>query len=169
MRPLKAFQIMADISRFYSLYHPHFPILPDFDVFAQAYDRCPLLFWAIIAISSKYSSRFSDLYLPLSVSVPRLAANLDVAASQALETVQALLILCWWPFPFQATINDPAWTYCGIATHRALQFGIHRAQHHSDYFYDKYIDDRTVIVYQKTWLACYITNQMYVALTIHCN
>jgi hypothetical protein len=131
-------------------------------VFAKSYDRCPLLLWTISAIGSKYSPQFSHIYVPLSFSVPRLVADLNIAASGALETVQALLILCWWPFPFRAVVNDPAWTYCGIATHRALQFGVHRARHHSDFFYDRHLDEDAIIVHQKTWLGCYITTQMYV-------
>lgn len=120
-----------------------------------------------MAIGSKYSTSSSNIYLSLSVSVPRLAGDLNAAASQSLETTQALLLLCWWPFPFQATINDPSWTYCGLATHRALQFGIHRGQNHSDFFYHGNTDVAVSVVHQKTWLGCYITNQMCVLPTRH--
>jgi hypothetical protein len=156
----QAVRSIANRYRYYSHYHPLFPILPDIASFAKTYDKCLLLFWTIMAIGSKRSPSSLNLYLPLSVSVPRLAADLNTTASQSLETIQALLILCWWPFPFQATINDPSWTYCGLATHRALQFGIHRGRNHSDFVYNSKIDDATSFVYQKTWLGCYITNQM---------
>jgi hypothetical protein len=141
----QAVRSIANRYRYYSHYHPLFPILPDIASFAKTYDKCLLLFWTIMAIGSKRSPSSLNLYLPLSVSVPRLAADLNTTASQSLETIQALLILCWWPFPFQAT---------------TLQFGIHRGRNHSDFVYNSKIDDATSFVYQKTWLGCYITNQM---------
>lgn len=153
-------EIMVLVGRYYSEYHHHFPILSDITTFSKSYDCCPLLFWTIIAIASKYSPRFSTLYLPLSSLVPRLVVDINIPANRSLNTIQALLLLCWWPFPFQATINDPSWTYCGLACHRALQIGIHRALYHSDFFYDGKLEQNAITERHRTWLGCYITNQI---------
>jgi hypothetical protein len=113
----------------------------------------------MIALGAKGSTQHANLYPSLSQSVPHLASDIGTYIVQPLATVQALLILCWWPFPFQASITNPSWAYCGLATHLALQFGFHRPYNCSDFVYQAVLDTESLIERQKTWLACFITNQ----------
>ena len=150
--------------RYYMHYQDRLPILPDLSSFAKSYVSCPFLFWTVIAVASKHSQQHSHLYSNLVKPVQSLAADINAAAGQSLATIQALLILCWWPFPFRATINDPSWTYCGLAIHKALQIGLHRPLHCSDFEYQAEHDSKDLTVRQKTWLACFVTNQELVVL-----
>ena len=146
-------------ARYYTHYNHYFPILPELRSFAMTYDSCPLLFWTIMALAAKHSENHSHLYLQLKELVPHLATDVDKFASQSLAVVQALLILCWWPFPSGAAIANPSWLYCGLAVHRALQSGLHRPLNYSDFYFQGILDNESSVTRQRTWLACFIVNQ----------
>lgn len=112
-----------------------------------------------MAIASRGMSKQAELYMRLIEPVKRLATDLNKAASQSFPDVQALLLICCWPFPFGAIDSDPSWTYCGLATHYALRLGLHRPRHQEDFRYAVPFDQETLILREKTWLACFIINQ----------
>ncbi|KAE9376216.1 hypothetical protein N431DRAFT_454779 [Stipitochalara longipes BDJ] len=148
------------LQRYYTEYHPIFPIIPDLASFARQYSTCELLFWTIIAISSRYSEQYANLYLQLKIPLQRLATDISKFANEPLSVVQALLLICWWPFPFAATKEDPSWIYCGLATHLALQHGMHRPHNISDFCYQKTMEKDELVSWRRTWLGCFITNQI---------
>ncbi|PMD45865.1 hypothetical protein L207DRAFT_562926 [Hyaloscypha variabilis F] len=148
------------LQRYWAEYHPIFPILPDLASFATQYNSCELLFWTIVAISSRYSAQYAHLYLQLKIPLQRLATDISKVSNEPLSVVQALLLICWWPYPFAATKEEPSWTYCGLATHFALQHGMHRPHNISDFHYQKTMKQDELILWRKTWLGCFITNQL---------
>ncbi|KAB5533367.1 hypothetical protein GE09DRAFT_1250599 [Coniochaeta sp. 2T2.1] len=48
------------------------------------------------------------------------------AASHSVDTIQALLIMCLWPFKTAHLSDDSSQFYCSIATQMGLQLGLHR-------------------------------------------
>lgn len=74
--------------------------------------------------------------------------------------IQALLLLCSWPPPFEKQTDDTSWLRCGISTHLALQNGFHMpsfAQEFREGGLTKVdIQGRTT-----TWLACFLTDFSY--------
>lgn len=100
-----------------------------------------------------------DTYFALVDPVRRLAADLYGPQSRSLKTMQALILLCVWPFPFQQTINDPSPMYCSLATHIGFQLGLHRPLHKADF--DEHAIEPAVsdCVERKTWHGCFIVNQ----------
>lgn len=84
------------------------------------------------------------------------------AARHPSLTVQALLLLSWWPLSLDASVLNPSWAYCGLATHTALQFGLHRSQYPGDWVYKYGPDESARAAMRRTWLACFIVNQKYV-------
>ncbi|CAH0058603.1 unnamed protein product, partial [Clonostachys solani] len=153
-------EIAEIISAYFSFCHEGFPILPDLLYFVRGYNRCKFLFWVVIAIGSKSTENHEQLYTQLRPHIRLLASDLDGAVEHALGTVQALLLLCWWPFPFQATRNDPSWSYSGLAVHLALRSGIHRPHHFSDFMYNDRLDDAGIQAFRKAWIGCFIVNQL---------
>ncbi|CAI6097459.1 unnamed protein product [Clonostachys chloroleuca] len=148
------------ITAFFSFCHEDFPILPDLLYFVRGYNRCKFLFWVVIAIGSKSTENHEQLYTQLRPHIRLLVSDLDGAVEHALGTVQALLLLCWWPFPFQATRSDPSWSYSGLAVHTALRAGIHRPHHFSDFMYNDRLDDAGIQAFRKAWIGCFIVNQL---------
>ncbi len=147
------------IPSYYDYYHPQLPILVDAPHFIESYASCRLLLWTVIAIASRRSPNHSHLYLKLSKPVHALAISGNYSDTESLPMIQALIILIWWPFPFRTTSQDPSWTYCALATHGALRIGLHRPHHYSDFFYQMKLGSEDLILVQKTWIACFITNQ----------
>ncbi|KIW39381.1 hypothetical protein, variant [Exophiala oligosperma] len=148
--------------RFYSIYHPQFPILPDIMTFAQQYNSNRLLLWSVLAISAGNSSVTSALYNSLVNPVRRLAGDIYSHQSRGLEAVQALLLLCAWPFPYQQTVNDPSPMYCSLATAIAHQIGLHRPPALSNDF-DFQVDGPEssrvkVRDRERAWLGCFVMN-----------
>lgn len=85
-----------------------------------------------------------------------------------LVLIKALLILCVWPLPFTSrTVDDVSWLLCGVATHKALQIGLHRPTKAYEFCsqdiseYDASPQNRRL-----TWLACFIVNQKYAPLVL---
>ncbi|RMJ13128.1 hypothetical protein BHE90_004941 [Fusarium euwallaceae] len=153
---------IADILNcYFTSYHHLFPILPDPSVFVLNYQRCSrLLFWVLIAIASKSMAKYNQLHLQLEPHVRTLATSIEQATDHPLGTVQALLLLCWWPFPFKALRDDPSWMYAGSVVHIALRSGLHRPYHFSDFVYGDRLDATGVLTFGKAWIGCFIVNQI---------
>ena len=112
-----------------------------------------------MAIASFDQENHSSIYVSLVDPVRRLAADLYGPQSRSLKTMQALLLLCVWPFPFQQTINDPSPMYCSLATHIGYQLGLHRPHHRGDFDESATLPIVSTTVEMKTWYGCFIVNQ----------
>lgn len=133
------------------------------ETFLSHYDSNKLLFWTILAIASASSPQLSPLYNSLVDPVRRLAGDLYSHQSRGLEAVQALLLLCAWPFPFKQTVNDPSPLYASLATNIAHQIGLHRPSSRSDFEYSASpIAETLEEERQRAWYGCFIINHTYV-------
>jgi hypothetical protein len=134
--------------------------LPEFDDFILEYDHNKLLLWTILAIMSKSQP---ETYSSLVDPVRRLAADLYEPQSRSLKTMQALLLLCAWPFPFQRTHNDPSPMYCSLATNIGYQLGLHRPWCKGDFEEETQGRSTATTVEMKTWYGCFVVNTWYVS------
>jgi hypothetical protein len=126
----------------------------------ESYNTCPLLFWIVMAIASKASRKYADLYLQLRHLIERLVADHANPASRSTYFVQALLLLCIWPFPFSAVNEEPSWLYCSLAIHMAMLLGLHRPQHPFRLLNAADAEVGDLAVQTRTWIACFVVNQM---------
>lgn len=147
--------------RYYTYYHPLFPIAPELPHLLERYLSQLPLFWTMIAIASKTSKEHLSIYLGLSGAIPKLVEQILHCNGKELWMIQALLLLCCWPFPFGPKTADPSLSYSGLATNFALEMGIHRYKFPSDFKYDEPYDEDTAFMQKKMWLACFIVNQQY--------
>lgn len=145
-------------TRFFATYHPYFPILPEQHEFLAEYDSNRLLLWTVLAIASKGREDMPNVYTSLVEPVRRLASGIYAPQSRSLKTMQALLLLCVWPFPFQQTINDPSTMYCSLATTIGYQLGLHRPLHRSDFDENAMGPGISNISERSTWYGCFIVN-----------
>jgi hypothetical protein len=85
------------------------------------YGKSPLLFWVICAVAS--SNRLKPRFVP---HTRNLVAEILTTPAISVEAVQALLIMCMWPFNFSGLVDDVSFFYSGLATRIGLQLGLHR-------------------------------------------
>lgn len=144
---------------FFAVYHPSFPVIADQDEFLKSWDRNEFLLWSVVAIASKSMDAYTHVHSLLQPHVRRMASDIYSLDSDPLRNVLALLLLCWWPFVYAATKDDPSWAYCALAGHIALKHGFHRPGRNSDYVYDSTLDAQNMQLYHRAWAGCCIVNQ----------
>jgi hypothetical protein len=98
--------------------------------------------------------------IQLQPGITDMVAKVTTCPPRSIEVVQALLILCMWPFPFNRTLDDPSFIYCGIATQIGFQIGLHRPGRQAEFSSRHEVLDVGEHARRMTWVACYIVNQM---------
>ncbi|KAK0701309.1 hypothetical protein B0H67DRAFT_98217 [Lasiosphaeris hirsuta] len=147
------------IDLFYVHFHPQLPFLPGKRALLQDSLNCALLAWALFTVAARVSPdpNLNSIRVRLTWPVRRLASQ-SILAPRSLPAIQALLILCLWPMPYAALIDDPSWVFSGMAIQKALQLGMYRPlESLIDYAKG---DHRVARSMQDTWLACLVVGQM---------
>lgn len=154
---LSSAQVTESFRVFYAQCHPYLdfslPTSPD-----SVFETCPLLFWVICAVASSTATM-----LELQPGIQAMVSQIMVNPPRSVEVVQALLILCMWPFPFYSTLSDPSFLYCGIATQIGLQIGLHRPSMSQEFSSRREVLEVDDNVRRTTWMACFVVNQMQTA------
>ncbi|KAJ2963134.1 hypothetical protein NQZ79_g1796 [Umbelopsis isabellina] len=117
---------------------------------------CPLLFWVIVAVAS----RDRVLVKSLIPHVQRMTSDIMLKPVRNVETVQAILILCLWPFPYSSQLDDQSFFLCGMALHIGLQIGLHRPEYAFQFSSKQDVLRTSIPIRRTTWIACFVVNQM---------
>lgn len=116
-------------------------------------ESSPILFWTIIVVSSRQSPHHQDIYKDLAEPYKALLSTIIIGPIESLQTIQAILLLCLWPFPVKHHYNEPSLNYCSLAISAALQMGLHRPSHSTEYKAtdktESWLDSMI------TWMACF--------------
>ncbi|KAK5166495.1 uncharacterized protein LTR77_008038 [Saxophila tyrrhenica] len=143
---------------YFTTHHPLFPILPSKAHFYTTHTTNRLLLWTVLALASFDQDSNSATYFSLVDPVRRLAADLYGPQSRSFKTMQALLLLCVWPFPFQQTINDPSPMFCSLATGIGYQLGLHRPRCRGDFDENAVEGVESEGEEERTWWGCFVVN-----------
>jgi hypothetical protein len=148
------------IYRFFDDYHPFVHILHPLlspDIY---YQRSSLLFWAIISVACRRYEAAPSLLSSLSTGVMKLVWEMVSIFPYSHYTVQALVLICTWPFPTSSMWTDPSLTLISIAKTISLQLGLHRPEIMQDYSRTRgRLTPGGVQEAVKTWAACFIAGQ----------
>lgn len=145
--------------RFFAVYHPFCPILPDLPAFIDYSEPSPLLSWTVLAIALRGKASHKDLYTTVADAVRTMAYATVQPANASFRSMQALLLLCHWPLPFHR-LDDPSHAFIALATHMGLRMGLHRPCHVGE-FRDASAAGEMGMLRRRTWVACFITNIRY--------
>jgi len=141
---------------------PHVPFLNPLTSTKVLVERCPLYFWTLMLLASRRNHAHQSLYERLCMPLDRLLSGLAITSMGKVEDVHALLLLAQWPTPRLRRVQDPGWTYVGVAISNALNMGLHRpvvpAGLTSDWrgFGDFTPADFSVETRVSTWLGCFV-------------
>ncbi|EXJ90379.1 hypothetical protein A1O1_03480 [Capronia coronata CBS 617.96] len=145
------------LNEFFTGYHPYCPILPPQQKFLDYSKPCPLLFWTVLVTALRGKDEDRDLYSTIADAVRSMAYDTIKPASASFHAMQALVLLCQWPLPFQRA-HDPSLSFVTLATNIGLRMGLHRPRHGNEYANGTCLDSETEILRRKTWVVCFITN-----------
>ena len=120
------------------------------------YERCPILFWVICAAASA-DTTYSQFEEPVRNLISDVLNPLKVGT---VEIVQAVLILCMWPFPFINQKTDSSFIYSGLATHIGLSIGLHRPAIDAGLGQETSDRDGDEEIRRTTWAACFVVAQI---------
>ena len=151
---LTAAQVTELFRAFFAQCHQYLPFSMQ-EAPETVYEKSELLFWVICAVTSSPSK-----LLELKPHVQGQVGQIVVNPPRSVEVVQALLILCMWPFPFHSTLGDPSFLYSGLAVHISLQIGLHRPDLPHEFSSRKQVLEVSDEVRRTTWMACYVVSQM---------
>ena len=147
-------------NRYFEYYHPFFCILDPKISPDEHFTRSPLLFWAVVSVASRRFEEDPTLLEMLSRSVIELVwASLSVLPHTRF-IVQAIVLLCMWPFPTSSMWTDSSFMFISVAKSAALQMGLHRPENIQDFSRTKYrLSPDGVQEATRIWSACFIAGQ----------
>ncbi|QKX60294.1 uncharacterized protein TRUGW13939_07437 [Talaromyces rugulosus] len=147
------------ITEFYEDYHPFCPILPHPRAFLGYAELCPLLLYIVLVTALRGKPEHNELFLALVDTVRTMSYELMRPEFVSLQTMQAFLLLCYWPLPYSKRIDDPTHSFIALATHIGYSLGMHRAPRYAKDFDNKLsVDGNMEVCRRITWVVCFITN-----------
>lgn len=157
---LSGVQVERYFKTYFARHHPSLPFKVSSESPDEVFSRSPLLFWVICAVASSWKQQSQ-----LAPMVKAMIAETIHANSHSVDTIQALLIMCLWPFKTTRLSEDPAPFYCSIAIQMSLQLGLHRASQPYWPLRNGSLSGPSTVMLDTeirltTWLACYVVNQM---------
>lgn len=147
-------------NRFFTNYHPFLPFLDATRSADAYYSLSPLLFWTIISVASRRWEQDEALFRFLVSPVSRLVWDTTQVLPNKLSSVQALLLLCTWPFPTTSLWQEPTPIWSAMACSMAQQLGLPSADRGAEFSRVKtgvdacHEDERL-----RTWAACAVVAQ----------
>lgn len=114
--------------RYYRCYHPVFPILSTSVRPDATYRASPLLFWTIVATAARHDGADFSLLPTLLPAVKELLWSTIPNAPHTLPSLQAMALLCHWPFPVSTMPEDISFILSCTLRAAATHVGLHRPQ-----------------------------------------
>ncbi|CAM1506000.1 Fc.00g116370.m01.CDS01 [Cosmosporella sp. VM-42] len=144
------------LDHFCEHYLYHLPILDIRGPANSLLNTSPILFWTIIIITARDHPTYTILEAQLQHPYQKLLSQHVLSSICCVYTIQALLLLCIWPFPVRHQDDDPSWGYSGLAVAATLQMRLHETGvGKSD---DKPELADIVALRLKTWLGCFFVS-----------
>ena len=147
---------------FHTKYSPQLSVLEGWLSPNHYYNQSPFLFWTIVAIGSRRYARDPTLISMIAPGVNSFAKTAAFSRDRALHTIQALLLLCTWPMPFETLSNDITPMLSGVMLQHAVSCGLHIFGVGQDFSRTKLTKDRAQMYFRaRLWALCIVVCQRY--------
>ncbi|CAK42661.1 hypothetical protein M747DRAFT_313759 [Aspergillus niger ATCC 13496] len=162
---LHGHQVNALFNIFFTHYHPYVPLLDPTISPDQYYARSAVLFWSIILLASRRYTEEPGLFVSLTAPVKKLIWDTIANPPHTWHVVQAIILVCLWPFPTSSLSSDITSILLSTAQTISLRIGLHRPEAIQDFSRTKrrLMPDEMAEV-ARTWATCYITAQTIVTI-----
>ena len=135
----------------------HLPILDIQRSPHSVRNTSPLLFWAVVITACREHPTYAGYFDRLIPPFKKLLGEHLVDSIRSIHTIQALLLLCTWPFPVRRQAYDPCWAQCGQAVAATLEMGLEKALPTWVAIAGD-ISGADVILRFKTWMGCFVVS-----------
>jgi hypothetical protein len=157
---LNAMDINYLFAEYFTHYHAFLPILDTNLSPSLCFERSTLLFWSVISVASRRRGDDAALFLALSGPITALAWKSLQALPHRIYDIQALALLCTWPFPIDDSRVDVSYLWAGAMMQMGVQLGLHRPLTPQDFSKDRIqLTKADVSEMIRTWAACNIVAQ----------
>jgi transcriptional regulatory protein LEU3 len=152
--------ISTDELRYFTNYHPFFPILrrskPADTVFAAS----PLLFWTVILIAARHDREDPSLLSSLTRPVKQLLWSVISEPPHPVPSLQAIAILCTWHLPATSMSTDITYLLAGILKSASMHVGLHKPDAMQEFSRTTFqLTPHVLTEVVKAWAGCYIATQ----------
>jgi hypothetical protein len=120
---------LGNLHRFFTYYHPSIPIILSARDPESVYERSELLFWTICAIGSRPRSdhsleraRAPELCIHMREEVKKIVSHLLIEPCDWYYSVQALVLICEFPFAAARFKDDLCWVSPLSSLRRLFRF-----------------------------------------------
>ena len=147
---------IADLfASYFAHYHEFLPVLDPQQPPHKTYELSPVLFWCIVSVAARRSEEHPLLLNQLAQPVMDVLWKNIRIPPHNLGLIQAILLLCTWPFPTSSSTMDQSYMLTSIAISASIQMGLHRPINQHDYVkYRFHLTDQEVNRRINTWSAC---------------
>ncbi|KAF4819138.1 Regulatory protein LEU3 [Colletotrichum siamense] len=151
---------------FKTYYHPFLPVIDTTRTPHEYYELSGLLFWIIISIAARRLKSQPTLLPKLARNVTDLLWRTVRTTPYSVHAVQAIALLCTWPFPTSSSTSDPTFMLTGLMIQMGVQMGLNRPVDAQDFSKAPLeLTDTELAEWTRTWEACLIVSQ---SATIGC-
>lgn len=145
---------------FFDRYHPFVPLLDPTISPNDYFSKCPLLFWAIIYVSSRQYAAEPSLATALTAPLKSLLWEMISNPPHTWHIVQSMSLLCMWPFPTSSLSTDTTPILVNTAQTIAMQLGLHQPEFIQDFSRTKRkLTPAEISEVVRTWSICYVASQ----------
>ncbi|KAF5518549.1 Regulatory protein LEU3 [Colletotrichum aenigma] len=132
----------------------------------EYYELSGLLFWVIISIGARRLKSQPTLLPKLARNVIDLLWRTVRTAPYSVHVVQAIALICTWPFPTSSSTSDPTFMLTGLMIQMGVQMGLNRPVDAQDFSKAPLeLTEKELAEWTRTWEACMIVSQ---SATIGC-
>ncbi|QRV95959.1 Tyrosine kinase domain protein [Ceratobasidium sp. AG-Ba] len=125
---------------------------PNMHTAAFVFDRCPFLFTAVCAISSRYYRKRPELYSIAMNFAKQSAATALIDGEKSVELVQAYILMSVYPIPARRWEEDRSLLYSEVAIRMATDLGLHLPWNGRG---TSEAHEREILNRARTWLVCF--------------
>ncbi|KAJ6129286.1 hypothetical protein N7512_002066 [Penicillium capsulatum] len=145
---------------FFNRYHVYFPFLQPAVSPDDYFNRSSLLFWVIVYTAARQYPDDPGLMAALTGPLKGLLWETISNPPHTWYIVQAISLLCMWPFPTSSLSTDITAMLVNISQTIAMQLGLHQPEAIQDFSRIKRkLNNTETSEVIRTWAACYIATQ----------
>jgi hypothetical protein len=149
--------LSIDSHRYFSHYHPALPVLRTPPSADAVHEASPLLFWTIILTAARHDPSDISLFQLISAPLRTLLWSTVASPPYNLPSLQAMCMLCAWPFSASSMTQDITYMIGGVLKTAALQAGLHQPDVYAHFSRTRYsLNPDELREAARVWCCIYI-------------